>query len=501
MPLAIVAALVTFAYTRLNDDDSGASPNATPTASVGLQTTEAPDASTPPHSANTQATPSLPRSGSTPIVQMEGIVRDSFGEPVQGAILANGVSMVVTGEDGIFAIGPGEGPVTVRASGYLATSFQPTDASEVVEITLETQKINALYFNPNMSGNEEGIQRIIGMIDSTRANAVVIDIKEEIIYYDSEVPLFVEAGTVRPIMDMAALVERFRSHGIYTIARLVVFKDGLIAQDDPDLAVLNSQTGNLWRDDNGVAWVNPMEHLLWDSNIELAIEAAGFGFDEIQYDYVRFPTDGDFSTVNFGLENTQENRQNAINGFLEESHQALAPLGVRQSADVFGFTLLVDDDLGIGQNFPLIAQHVDYISPMIYPSHWPEGSLAVDGHPNSFPYETIEISLQLASEKLGGDLRKVRPWLQDFSFPNLLPYGAHEVREQIRAVEETDASGWMLWDPNNQYTPEAFPDDATLPATPASGQALIPAAVSESLRGNRSAFGDAFKARRYSSRL
>jgi hypothetical protein len=410
---------------------------------------------------------------------MQGTITNASGEPVQGAVVADGTNMVVTGADGLFEIETQAGSLSVMASGYHLWEGPVTSGSEPLSIALELQPIRALYFNPNMSGNEEDIQRFIDIINSTAANAVVIDIKEEIIYYDSQVDLFVEAGTVRPVMDLPALIARFEAEGIYTIARLVVFKDGLVAQHDPDLAVLNNQTGDLWRDDNGVAWVNPMVHKLWDANIELAVEAAGFGFDEIQYDYVRFPTDGDFSTMDFGLENTQENRENAINGFLERSRERLAPMAVRLSADVFGFTLIVDDDLGIGQNFPLVAKHVDYISPMIYPSHWPNGSLAVDGHPNDFPYESTAISMRRASEKLDGDMLKVRPWLQDFSFPGLSPYGDAEVRAQIEAAEEYGVSGWMLWDPNNNYHPGGFAGESTTDsaASPAASPESSPVAL------------------------
>ncbi len=414
------------------------------------------------------ATPTL---AAGPIV---GVITDASGNPVQGARITDGSSMTVTGADGIFQLDfddpdPSAG-VRISASGFHDWTGPMSALGNRSGIVLETRQINAIYMNPNMSGTDEDIDRFIEIIDTTSANAVVIDIKEEIIYYDSKVELFVDAGTVRPIMDLAEVIQKFKDHGIYTIARLVVFKDGLVARANPDMAVLNNQTGDLWRDDNGVAWVNPMVHALWDANAELAVEAAGYGFDEIQYDYVRFPTDGDFSTMDFGIENTQANREKSIEGFLAQAREALLPTGAKQSADVFGYTLLVDDDLGIGQNFPRIAEHVDYISPMIYPSHWPNGSLAVDGHPNDFPYETIEISMRKAGEKLDGDMLRVRPWLQDFNYFDLMPYGDDEVRAQIDAVEDAGGSGWMLWDPNNRYHPGGLDPDprstTPLAATP-----------------------------------
>jgi hypothetical protein len=289
------------------------------------------------------------------------------------------------------------------------------------------------------------------------------------------VQLFRDAGTVVPIIDVPALLKKMQANHIYTIARLVVFKDGLVAEKFPYLGVHDNQTGALWRDQNGVAWVNPMMHDLWSVNLDLAYEAATLGFDEIQYDYVRFPTDGDMTRVDYGLEDTQEVRERSISKFLQMSHERLIPTGVKLSADVFGYTTIVDDDLGIGQNFAMLGQYVDYLSPMLYPSHWPNGSLALPGHPNDYPYETIEISMSSAVKKLDGNALKIRPWLQDFSFPGLNAYGDAEVRAQIDAAEATGASGWLLWDPNNVYHPGALkPEDGSqAPAPAATPNAVI----------------------------
>lgn len=354
-----------------------------------------------------------------------------------------------------------------------------TDADAPLDVTLELQAIKGIYYNPNISNTQEDIDRLVNIANTTEINAIVIDIKEEMIFYDTNVPFFEEAGVVSPIMDLPAVLKQFEDNGIYTIARLVVFKDSAIAENYPYLAVKDNQTGDLWRDMNGIAWVNPMLHELWDVNIDLAYEAATLGFDEIQYDYVRFPTDGDMSRVGYGLENTQEVRERSIESFLQRSYERLIPTGVKQSADVFGYTVVVQDDLGIGQNLDQLAQHVDYLSPMVYPSHWPEGSLAVDGHPNDFPYETIEISMGLAREQLGGNGLKLRPWLQDFNMPGMRDYGDAEVRAQIDAVEDLGLSGWLIWDPNNWYHDGAFKPEAA-PATPQATPAATPQVVSRS---------------------
>jgi hypothetical protein len=415
----------------------------------------------------------------TPEAVIEGRITDQSGTGIQGARIVIGDLVEVTGKDGIFSVTPDFAneaslPARIIASGFLEQEIDVIRDSPPIEITLEPHKIKAIYLNPNISETEADVDRLVQIINATELNAVVIDIKEELIFYDSKVPFFVDLGTVQPRYNIDEMLKKFKDHGIYTIARLVVFKDSLVAQKRPDLAVLNNQTGDLWRDMNGVSWVNPMNHELWEANTDLALEAAQHGFDEIQFDYVRFPTDGDLTTMDFGLENTQEIRQRSIEKFLKMAQDKVHPTGAKLSADVFGYTMLVEDDLGIGQNFARLAEYVDYLSPMIYPSHFPNGSVAVDGHPNDFPYETIEISLRKGRDKLAGDATRIRPWLQDFSFFDMMPYGDAEVRAQIDASDEIGTSGWMLWDPNNQYHPGALePDEKAPPATPVGTPAAV----------------------------
>ncbi len=171
----------------------------------------------------------------------------------------------------------------------------------------------------------------------------------------------------------------------------------------------------------------------------------------MQYDYVRFPTDGDLSRVDLGMPNDEAHRVKAITGFLKMTDEKLWPLGGKLSADVFGYTVLTNDDIGIGQNFAELAPYVDYLSPMIYPSHFDTGNMGLNGEPNDYPYETVEITMTAGKRLLDGDALKMRPWLQDFSFFNMTPYGDKQVRAQIDAAEDVGTSGWMLWDPNNKY--------------------------------------------------
>jgi hypothetical protein len=376
------------------------------------------------------------------------------GAPIQGAIVTDGTAIAVTGADGLFTLETGEQEPTIliRAAGFAdwRQQLDPTTGARL-NVALDPQEIRALYLKPEITNTQDQFERLVDVIDTTNANAVVIDIKEEWVWYDTNVEFFQDAGSVDPVLDLSSLLTLFHEHDIYTIARLVLFKDSIVAEAFPDLAIKDAGTGQPWRDQNGVAWVNPMNNALWQPNIDLAVEAANLGFDEIQYDYIRFPTDGDLSTMDFGSEYTETNRELAIEEFLTQSRDALLPTGARQSADIFGYTLVVDDDMGIGQNALHLAGLVDYLSPMLYPSHYSVHQFGLAGHPNEYPYDTVAITLDYGIAKLDGNAAIFRPWLQDFGYPGLRDYTAWDVREQIRAADEAGTSGWMLWDPDQLW--------------------------------------------------
>ncbi len=316
--------------------------------------------------------------------------------------------------------------------------------------------VKAIYFNPLVSTENADLLRLLDLIEGTELNALVVDVKEDGgVYYETEVPLFREAGTFSPVLDVEGVVAALRQRGIYAIARLVTFKDSGLAWARPDLAVLDAATGDPWLDYGDGSWLNPFSAEARESTIALAEELAGLGFDEVQFDYVRFPSDGDLERIDYGRDAPNQLKIETIAGFLGDGRDALTPLGVTTSADVFGFTLL-QDDIGIGQNLAALASAVDVLSPMTYPSHYPEGSIDVAGHPNDFPAETLAISLEAGRNRVDGDLAMLRPWLQDFTLPGMTPYGPAEVRAQIDATEAAGAGGWMIWDASNVYSTEAF---------------------------------------------
>lgn len=387
---------------------------------------------------------------------LTGVVTDAKGDPLQGAIISAGDAQGVSRKDGTFRLtGVSDGAsVKVTAPGYLdATTSLP--AERRIEVALEPIEIRAIYANGYTLSDPDKAERLIQMVDDTELNALVIDIKQDTIYYDSQVQFFRNVdGMVNPIYDVNELLAELADHDIYAIARMVVFQDPLVAEAYPELAVKDEQTGDLWRNDQGVAWVNAFSEELWDANIQLAVEAASRGFDEIQYDYVRFPSDGNLRTSDFGRDYTAEAREGAITEFVKRSSEAIRSTGAKFAADLFGYVSMVPDEQGIGQRFAALVPYLDYVCAMIYPSHFAEGNIAsAPGHPNDFPYETISEALARAAAQVPDESPlKFRPWLQDFSYGDFREYGEEEVRAQIRAAEEFGTSGWMLWDPNNDYT-------------------------------------------------
>ncbi len=313
--------------------------------------------------------------------------------------------------------------------------------------------VRAVYLNP-LATTDDKFFSLVQLIDESELNAMVVDVKEDGIYIPTDVELFLTADEVNPdVLEVDGLLATLRERNIFAIARVVTFRDSYLADARPDLAVRDSATGEPWRSFDGLEWLNPFEMETWEAYAAFAGELATRGFDKIQWDYVRFPFDGDMSTLDFGIPVDETLRADTIAAFLGYCGDALRQTGVKTAADVFGYTLLLDD-IGIGQNIGKLAGVVDYLCPMVYPSHFPQDSIAVPGHPNDFPAETIRISLEAGAASV--DPARFRPWLQDFSLQGMTPYGAAEVRAQIDASEAAGVNGWMLWAADSVYTASAF---------------------------------------------
>lgn len=403
--------------------------------------------------------------------EVAGIIRNSDGNPIPNAWVTDGTNFTFTDRQGVFYFDTGKvipgSSLIVSSSGYEQEQIKAPTNGKSVEIVMSSYSVRGLYFNPTLSNSPETVANYIHIAKTTEINAVVIDVKENVVYFNTDNELFNEANMVLPILDLPWILEEFRSNGIYTIARIVVFKDSPVAVLHPEYAVRDTWTGGLWRDQNGAAWVNPLHREMWDANISLAEEVISLGFDEVQYDYIRFPTDGNMVRADFGKPVTAKDRESAIEQFLQESRNRIIPLGGRQSADVFGYTTVITHDLGIGQNFVQVSEAVDYVSPMIYPSHWPTGSLyGIPGHPNDYPYLTVQISINEAIKQLDGDRLQIRPWLQDFGMYGMRTYGQADVRAQIDALNDLGIDSWLIWSPSNVFHVGAFAPAITPDAHP-----------------------------------
>lgn len=312
--------------------------------------------------------------------------------------------------------------------------------------------VKGIYLTAWMTGSSRFLDRIVQFTRQTEINAVVIDVKDDsgTLSYPSRVQLARETGADWRKYDPRKVLQRLKEHGIYPIARIVTFKDPYLAKRRTELAVRSSQ-GGLWHDFKGLNWVDPYNKTVWDYNVAVAREAAEYGFKEIQFDYVRFTSDGPIKDCRYPSGDGRA-KADVIRDFLKYARRQLSPLGVKVSADVFGLTCSARDDLGIGQVLEKVAEAVDVICPMVYPSHYRKGEYNLPD-PDRAPYQTIYQSLTDARRKLAGQNPErpviLRPWLQDFSLRSR--YGRAELLAQIKAVEDAGFREYIFWNPSNAY--------------------------------------------------
>lgn len=315
----------------------------------------------------------------------------------------------------------------------------------------EPVEVRGIYLTAYTAGRPDLFGPLLRLVEETELNAMVIDAKNDsgVVTYRSEVPAVVEAGAWKDgIPDVGGFLKTLNNKGIYSIARIVTFKDPVWGEKRPDLAV-EHRNGGVWRDRTGAAWLNPYKKDNWDYVISIAKEAARKGFREIQFDYVRFPSDGNLQAIVYPDQDERPKAQ-VIAEFLTYARKELKPYRVFISADIFGLTTTYTDDMGIGQHLETLAPTVDYLSPMVYPSHYSLGNYGLRD-PDAAPYDTVFRAMTDARERLEGKYAVIiRPWLQDFSLRN--KYGSKEVAAQIKAAQDAGMKEWLLWNPSNRYT-------------------------------------------------
>ena len=338
-----------------------------------------------------------------------------------------------------------------------------------VEIAYPADGVKGIYVTAYSVGYEEKFTKLVDYVDSNDLNAMVIDIKDDMgvvtADFNSE-DSHIQENTEEYIPDIKELMDVMEEKQIYPIARIVTFKDTLLANEQPEMSFTNSN-GTVWKASNGESFINPFLKQTWDYAVNVGIEAAKAGFKEIQFDYVRFPEGfevwGDTLNYDMGeyadLEMTDdEKRVQAITDFTAYAKEKLMPYGVDVSVDIFGYTASVVEASGIGQNFPQISENVDVISSMIYPSHWGTDYFGIY-KPDLYPYELVAEYMKVENELLATleTPPTSRPWLQDFTASYLgsgfyQTYGKAQVDAQVQALYDAGVNEFLLWNALNNYT-------------------------------------------------
>ena len=317
--------------------------------------------------------------------------------------------------------------------------------------------VRGLYLTASSAGNEAYRKNIIKQMTNSRINSVVIDIKDYsgYILYNSSLDILKKFGAVKPVLaDVKKILDEFHLAGTYVIARQTVFQDPLLAQARPDLA-FHDQSGNVWLDYKGLTWLDPGQKEVWDYNLAIAQEAVALGFDEINFDYIRYPSDGNIAALDYNLPADQKmtDVMKSFFAFLDKNLKNVATTSI----DMFG--LVMDNtrsayDLGIGQKLTDAADYFDYVSPMMYPSHYP---LTYLGYANSaeHPGAIIDYGLKISRVAMQDKRARIRPWLQAFSLGAV--YDKNMIEQQITAVDNvTSTDGWLLWNARNYYPDYIF---------------------------------------------
>ncbi|HET8870790.1 MAG TPA: putative glycoside hydrolase [Aquabacterium sp.] len=396
---------------------------------------------------------------------LDGQVVDAITrKPVARATVVVEGRSVSTDEQGRFRLDvsseatPSSTSVGARACGYARVNTSiPSRSQEPVTLALHPFQPKTLYLSVFGIGSSTLREAALKVIADTELNGLVIDVKDDrgLVPYRSASVAASGLGPQKPITvsDMPALIKRLKALGLHLIARVAVFKDDQWATAHPQWAVHRAD-GSLWRDGEDIAWIDAFQRPAWERSLAIAEEAAQLGFDEVQFDYVRFP---DAKGLVFSDTNTEAKRVATITAFVDAARQRLAKYNVFVAADIFGYVAWNTNDTDIGQQLEALAPHAEVLSPMLYPSGFTFG---IPDHrdPVADAYDIVEHTLRRAQQRANGTGVCWRPWLQafkDYAFDRRV-FGANEIRRQIDAAESTGTTGWMIWNPRNHYTEEGL---------------------------------------------
>ena len=336
----------------------------------------------------------------------------------------------------------------------------PSVINPMVVTHVSTPKqVKAVYISAWVAGSPKFRDSIIKIIDETEINAIVIDVKDSTGRVSFEMPnsLIKDSGSVeKRIANIRSLTDTLHKKNIYIIGRISVFQDPYMTKKNPSWSITKKSDGTVWKDRKGLSFLDPAKKEVHDYIVAIGKGAYDEGFDELNFDYIRYPSDGNMKDINYHLKEGETRSDNIEKFFKYLSLEIKKDANIPMSADLFGLTTEVNDDMGIGQVWEKALPYFDYLSPMVYPSHYPAGHAGYK-NPSNYPYEVINRALASAVKKTtaaGFDISKIRPWLQDFDLGAV--YTKEMVRAQIKAVYDNGLTSWMLWDPSNKYTPQAL---------------------------------------------
>lgn len=335
--------------------------------------------------------------------------------------------------------------------------------------------VKSIYMSACAASSNSFRESLVSLADTTEVNSIIIDVKDfsGTISFDSG--LAGDTGTGCRVPDMKEFLEFLRTKNIYRIARITVFQDPFYSKKHPELAVKKASNKTaIWADHKGINFIDVGAKPYWDYIVDLARASHEIGFDEINFDYVRFPSDGNMKDIFFEhsndvlVANPVLGKAIALEKFFKYLHEKMSESKIVTSADLFGMVTTNYDDLNIGQVLERALPYFDYIAPMVYPSHYPPNFNGWK-NPNTVPYELIHFVMGSAVERVEAfknatttsaevaervSVEQLRPWIQDFDYGG--NYDVAEVKAQIRASYDVGLDSWMLWAPSNKYTKGAL---------------------------------------------
>lgn len=402
-------------------------------------TTSTPSVPTTSTVTSTTTLPSTTTTTTLKLHRVTGQVTDPFEAPIANATVSVGDDVTTTGPTGLFTLATTEpGPISVTKPGWVTSEIEWTGEWDNVQMVLNSITVRGLHVYWETAGDDAAFEGLLEIADKTAVNTLVFDTKKEggTVLYDTSVRQAHEAEAVEVWYDPAERVSQAHEHGLYAMTRIVTFEDSYWVKAHPEEKLAGG-------------WVDPTAPGARQYNIDLAREACEIGFDEIQFDYIRYPS-GKTAQISGQKNLTEEFRVNTMVSFLEEARAVLDPLGCRVSAAVFGIVVSTDFDHSLGQRPEEMSAHLDAISPMLYPSHYPDGWRGL-ANPNDHPYTVVAGAIDDALPRLE-EGAVLRPWLQAFWWTN------EQIRISINAAEERGV-GWMLWNWLSNFDIEALPTD------------------------------------------